>query len=187
MLVGNVVALLSPVVLIPIFTLIFGIDKYDWASMLAIKKGDDHDLATQAGIDIEEIPGGHEESREEYEAEQSMLRRALKIAVTTTVTLTLAFLILWPMPMYGSKYIFSKPFFTGWVTVGIIWIFCSFFAVGLFPVWEGRETIVRTVKSMISGRKPSKHSTVEVTEGQERVASGTVTPEKKIEKESVVY
>lgn len=50
--------------------------------------------------------------------------------------------------MYGSGYIFSKPFFTGWVTIGIIWIFCSFGAVGLFPVYEGRKTLFRTFKFM---------------------------------------
>ena len=51
--------------------------------------------------------------------------------------------------MYGSAYIFSKPFFTGWVTVGIIWLFCSAFCVGVWPVVESRGTIVHTVKSMI--------------------------------------
>ena len=29
------------------------------------------------------------------------------------------------MPMFGSAYVFSKPFFTGWVVVGILWIFFS--------------------------------------------------------------
>ena len=44
MLAGNVAALLSPVVLVAIFTLIFGIDKYDWKSMMDIRRGDDHEL-----------------------------------------------------------------------------------------------------------------------------------------------
>jgi hypothetical protein len=50
--------------------------------------------------------------------------------------------------MYGSGYVFSKKFFTGWITVGILWIFCSFGAVGLFPVYEGRRTLLRTFKFM---------------------------------------
>jgi hypothetical protein len=52
--------------------------------------------------------------------------------------------------MYGSGYIFSKPFFTGWVSVGIIWIFCSFFGVGLFPLWEGRKTLANTFKYVLN-------------------------------------
>ncbi|ROV87240.1 hypothetical protein VMCG_10761 [Cytospora schulzeri] len=146
MLAGNVVALLSPMVLIPIFTLAFGLQHYDWKSMMAIRQGDDHDLATAAHLDLENIPGRHVETADEFEAEQKKLLRAGKISKSMTISMALSFLIIWPMPMYGSGYIFSKQFFTGWVVVGIIWIFCSLFAVGLFPVFEGRRTLVNTVK-----------------------------------------
>lgn len=150
MLAGNVVALLSPVVLVPVFTLIFGVDKYDWKTMLDIRKGDDHDLASLAGVDLETTVGGHVETEAEFAEEQSKLLRAGKISKTMTVVMTLAFLVLWPMPMYGTGYIFSKPFFTGWVTVGIIWIFFSLGAVGIFPVFESRGTLTRTFKYIIA-------------------------------------
>jgi hypothetical protein len=87
MLAGNVAALLSPVVLVPIFTLIFGVDKYDWKSMMDIRKGDDHDLADAAGLDLEEIPGGHNETGVEFEEEQKKLERAGKISKTATVVM----------------------------------------------------------------------------------------------------
>ena len=86
------------------------------------------------------------------------------------------------MPMYGSGYIFSKPFFTGWVTVGIIWIFCSFFAVGLFPVFEGRKTLAYTVKCIYQDLTGKKHpramhpNPVMVGESQ---TPGDVTPTEK--------
>ncbi|KAF3765190.1 Na+/solute symporter [Cryphonectria parasitica EP155] len=146
MLAGNVVALLSPLVLIPIFTLLFGLDHYDWKSMMSIRQGDDHELAAAADLDLEEVNSGHAQAPDDFEAEQKKLLRAGRISKTMTVVMTLAFLVLWPMPMYGSGYIFSKKFFTGWVVVGIIWIFCSLFAVGLFPVFEGRKTLVNTAK-----------------------------------------
>lgn len=85
MLAGNVVALLAPLVLIPIFTLIGGPDKYDWKSMMDIRKGDDHDLAEDAGVDLEETVGGHLETEDEFQQEQAMLRRALKISASTTI------------------------------------------------------------------------------------------------------
>jgi hypothetical protein len=87
MLAGNVAALLSPIVLVTIFTLIFGVDKYDWKSMMDIRKGDDHDLADAAGLDLEEIPGGHNETRVEFEEEQKKLERAGKISKTATVVM----------------------------------------------------------------------------------------------------
>jgi len=91
MLAGNVAALLSPVVFVPVFTLIFGIDKYDWKSMLDIRKGDDHDVAQEAGMDLEQVVGGHEETTAEFEDEQRKLERASKIAKTMTVVLVSSF------------------------------------------------------------------------------------------------
>lgn len=82
------------------------------------------------------------------------------------------------MPMYGSGYIFSKPFFTGWVTVGIIWIFCSFLGVGLFPVFEGRKTLARTVKSVyldLSGKSHPKTIHARAMEGQKTPGDATPT------------
>lgn len=87
MLAGNVAALLSPVVFIAILTAIFGVDKYDWKSMLEIRRGDDHDLAQEAGVDLEDVNGGHEETQAEFEAEQSKLLKAGKISRWTTVIL----------------------------------------------------------------------------------------------------
>lgn len=129
--------------------------------------------------------------------------------------------------MYGSGYIFSKNFFTGksvplftfpltrhahqihfsrhadlghtgWVVVGIIWIFCSLFGVGLLPVYEGRQTLAHTFKFIaldIRGKKPypgkHRHHNNEVPiEGeaedrksesvlQDAKAGGVVTPTEK--------
>lgn len=57
--------------------------------------------------------------------------------------------------MYGSKYIFSKKFFTGWVTVGIIWIFGSFIAVVIYPAFESRQTLFRVLRLIFTGKRPS--------------------------------
>ncbi|KAE8451376.1 hypothetical protein EG329_004005 [Mollisiaceae sp. DMI_Dod_QoI] len=174
MLAGNVMALLSPLIFTPLFTLIFGVDHYDWVSMAAIRKGDDHDMAAEAHIDLELIPGEREESATEYEEEQKKLLRASKIAKSMTVILTLALLVLWPMPMYGTGYIFSKKFFTGWVVVGIMWLICSLLCVGVFPVFEGRKDLAFTIKSIyldITGKKhPSAFHTPTATyvEGREK-------------------
>lgn len=94
------------------------------------------------------------------------------------------------MPMYGSGYIFSKPFFTGWVTVGIIWIFCSFGAVGLFPVYEGRRTLFRTFKYIyldVTGKWHPKTSTIHAQEVHEtKDLPGDMTPpEKAASKEEI--
>lgn len=166
MLAGNVVALLSPVIFVPVLTYAFGPQNYDWVSMKAIRRGDDHDLVSAAHLDPELVPGEHARSIAEEETEQAKLLKASKIARWMTVFMTLGLLILWPMPMYGSGYVFSKKFFTGWVVVGILWMFCSAFCVGLYPLWEGRKTSVRTMKAIfrdLSGKGRAKPA---VTEGE---------------------
>ena len=50
--------------------------------------------------------------------------------------------------MYGSGYVFSKPFFTGWVVVGILWLFFSAGCVGIYPLWEGRASMAHTFKGI---------------------------------------
>jgi hypothetical protein len=87
MLAGNVAALLSPVVLVAIFTLIFGIDKYDWKSMMDIRRGDDHELTNAAGLGVEEAPANHGETGAEFDVEQKKLERAGKISKTATVVM----------------------------------------------------------------------------------------------------
>lgn len=176
MLAGNVTALLAPVVFIPIFCLIFGLDKYDWQSMKDISQADDHDVLQDVGLDEATRREIELRRQADWEAEEKQLKRAFRIASISTVLLTISFLILWPMPLYGTGYIFSKKFFTGWVIVGIIWIFCSTFAVVIFPAWESRETAIKVVRHMLGAKvaKKGPAETVIVAQG-----SGTVTPDKK--------
>jgi len=56
--------------------------------MMDIRKGDDHEMAEIAGVDIETIPGEHVETAVEFEEEQKKLLRAGKISKTMTVVLT---------------------------------------------------------------------------------------------------
>lgn len=198
MLAGNVAALLSPFVFIPLLTFAFGRQNYDWVSMTLIRMGDDSDIAAKAHIDLELIPGAHQRGNSTVEAtatEQRKLKKAAVIARSTTVAMTLILLVLWPMPLYGTGYIFSKRFFTGWVTVGILWLFCSTACVGIFPLWQGRKTMAHTVKSMlldVRGKyRPTLQGRAEVVDevykegevGEKGNGKGVETPE---EKEEVV-
>ena len=148
MLAGNVVALLSPLFFVPVLTYSFGEENYDYESMRSIRKVDDSDIAAEANMDLELVPGAVELPENEEHQEQSRLLHASKIAKGATAGLTLILLILWPIPLYCSGYVFSKGFFTGWVAVGIIWLFFSFCCVGLFPLWQGRESLSRIFKAI---------------------------------------
>ncbi|PSN70831.1 urea active transporter-like protein [Corynespora cassiicola Philippines] len=188
MLAGNVVALLSPAIFIPLFTFAFGADNYDWVSMKMIRLVDDSAIANAEHVDLEAVIGRHSAlSPAEEEAEQAKLFRASKIAKYTTATMTIVLLVLWPMPLYGTGYVFSLPFFSGWVIVGIIWLMCSTFAVGVYPLWEGRHslrhTFVSIYKDVTGQRKPAKRSAVVEGRGGSETGSEHVKETAKMEGE----
>lgn len=115
MLAGNVTALLTPLVFVPVLTFAFGKQNYDWESMKAIRKGDDSDIVQRASVDAE-IQREHADvirAAEQEAADSAKLNKAALIARSITAILILTILILWPMPLYGTGYIFSKKFFTG--------------------------------------------------------------------------
>ncbi|KIV97412.1 hypothetical protein PV10_01167 [Exophiala mesophila] len=180
MLAGNVTALLSPLIFIPVLTFAFGKQNYDWESMKQIRKVDDSEILRRASVDAEMARTVIMQSAEQEAAEQTKLHKSAIIARSLTGIMTLALLVLWPMPMYGTGYIFSKKFFTGWVVVGILWLFFSSFCVGIFPLWQGRKTMVHTVKSMVldvtGKRKPAMLGDVVQVEDD----SGQQTPDEKI-------
>lgn len=173
MLAGNVVALLSPLVFIPILTYVLSKPQnYDWISMRNIRKGDDHDVASAQHVALESIPGESEQTEQASRIGQMKLYRNGRIARYLTLFLSVSLLLLWPIPMYGSKYIFSKGFFTGWIAIGIAWLFFSAGAVVLYPIWEGRGTLGRTTRCIVDelmgkGRPVQKSAGGGVVMGEE--------------------
>ncbi|RAH47982.1 sodium:solute symporter family protein [Aspergillus brunneoviolaceus CBS 621.78] len=75
------------------------------------------------------------------------LYRWSRIAWATFVALVLITFVLWPMPLYRD-YIFTKSFFAGWTTVAIIWQFCAFLAVVVYPLYDGRLEIAKGVRGV---------------------------------------
>jgi hypothetical protein len=112
----NVVALLSPIFFVGVLTFIKLAD-YNFQSMKEIELDQDDDqLPSDGGMEAAR-PALHRLTREELLAEARQLDRAGVVAKSLAAFLTIA--------MYGSGYIFSLNFFTGWIVVGIIWIFLS--------------------------------------------------------------
>lgn len=62
------------------------------------------------------------------------LTKAFNFAIISSVALTIILIIIWPLPMYGTRYVFSKPFFTFWVAISMIWAICATIACTIYPV-----------------------------------------------------
>ncbi|SMQ49222.1 unnamed protein product [Zymoseptoria tritici ST99CH_3D7] len=187
MLVGNVVALLSPLISIPILTYVppFKPQRYDWQSMLDIRVTTDDDPIVAADVDTEKFVG---ESAPPAPTpgqglqEKAKLDKMAKLARWLCICLALCLLIVWPMPLFGSGYIFSVKFFTGWVVVGIIWLFVSCTMVVFLPLLESRKTIVRTSRAILKDLMGIGQARAGVVEGEVAPGSGMMTPVEGLEK-----
>ncbi|CAH0020885.1 unnamed protein product [Clonostachys rhizophaga] len=80
------------------------------------------------------------------------LRRWYRIAWWIFVGIVLVTFVLWPMPLYRD-YIFTKTFFQSWTVVAIIWQFFAFFAVVVYPLYDGRHEISRGTRGVYHAGK----------------------------------
>ncbi|KAK1241071.1 hypothetical protein MKX08_001045 [Trichoderma sp. CBMAI-0020] len=81
------------------------------------------------------------------EATLQELHRWYRIAWIFFVVVVLVTFVAWPMPLYRN-YIFTKSFFSGWTTVAIIWQFLAFFAVVIYPLYDGRHAIAKAYRGV---------------------------------------
>ncbi|KAF2438209.1 hypothetical protein P171DRAFT_467372 [Karstenula rhodostoma CBS 690.94] len=81
--------------------------------------------------------------------------------------------VLWPLPMYASKYIFGKGFFAAWLVIAIIWLWGTLFIMGFYPLIEGRHQIWVVWQAIREGR----HNKGAKSEALDRSAGGEQTPE----------
>lgn len=58
-------------------------------------------------------------------------------------------MIIIPLPLFGASTVYSVAGLSVWVAVGILWTFCSAFAVVLYPLWESRAALVMILRGMV--------------------------------------
>ncbi|ORZ00361.1 Sodium:solute symporter family-domain-containing protein [Syncephalastrum racemosum] len=149
MMAGNLVALFSPL-LVTIPLSLWRPDNFTFDATRNIQQVADE--TPESDIQHQQ----RQEQKAQDEEEERQMAKSSRFAKTASMLLALSLFILWPMPMFGSGYIFSLPFFRGWVIVSIIWVFFSTFAVGLFPLWEARTDcwlMCKAIWNDITGRR----------------------------------
>ena len=64
------------------------------------------------------------------------VKKATRLAVGANLIFFFIAIILVPFTLFGSRYIYSKSFFTGWVVVSFIWVWTSMTICVIYPVVE---------------------------------------------------
>lgn len=157
---GNMMALCGPIVLTPLITYLKPED-FDWNLLKTeIKRGDDEHVITENPSSTEDSVESARSSLESHaERTEKILLQARRKAIIASITLTLILLIVWPIPMYASGYVFSKGFFTGWTVVVFLWAFFAALVITLLPIWEARKSLAMLAAYILrGGSKSSKHA-----------------------------
>ncbi|KAI5951989.1 DUR4 [Candida jiufengensis] len=87
------------------------------------------------------------------EIDQKYLRHQYKKYRGLAALLSFIMVIVIPVPLCSSPYVFSPKFLLGFMIVILLWLFFSFFFVVILPVIESRKSIWRIIKTLIIKKK----------------------------------
>ena len=147
---GNTVAIGVPVIIVPI-VVFFKPSDFDWNKWKTdIRQDDNSEFDKEHGLT--NVFSGEQLTElaleKEREDDYRMIRKR-NIGMVIVTVFVLFFLILFPIPLYGLKYIFTKRFFRGYIIVTFLWVFFSVFVVTVYPIWESRVSIVQLFKKVL--------------------------------------
>ncbi|KAM5354904.1 hypothetical protein ACJ41O_001550 [Fusarium nematophilum] len=148
---GTVASALSPA-LYSVFISLIRPDNYNWADLREERLA--FDQVKTVGQNDE--PTSHEDRVASYAADKVRLKRWGTLAAIWSLATFLGHWVLWPLPMYASKYIFEKGFFDAWIVVAIIWVWITMFIAGFYPIIDGWGQLKYVYQQLTHGKAPSK-------------------------------
>ncbi|RSL66496.1 hypothetical protein CEP54_003653 [Fusarium duplospermum] len=148
---GTVASALSPGLYSVVISLIKP-DNYNWADFRNERLA--FDQSKTAGQSDE--PVSHEERVASYTADKAKLKRWGTLAAVWSLATFLGHWVLWPLPMYASKYVFGKGFFDAWIIVAIIWVWITMFIAGFYPIIDGWGQLKYVYQQLTGGSPDAK-------------------------------
>lgn len=94
----------------------------------------------------------------------SLVRKGENLAIAANVTFAAIAILLVPFTLFGTAYIYSRAFFTGWVVVSFIWVWISMCICVIYPVVESTGALREICRGIgadlgvLVGRKKRKVS-----------------------------
>ncbi|KIV98703.1 uncharacterized protein PV09_09530 [Verruconis gallopava] len=86
------------------------------------------------------------------------LRAAGARAKWVSAILCLIFLVIIPFSLYGSGYVFSRGFFTGWTVIVFLWSWVAAFLIWCMPVWQSRHQLWTVVLRLFQLKKRTEET-----------------------------
>ena len=126
MLYGNVVAILSSGLICVVISLAQN-KKYDWAKLNPEMKIVEADMTESVKAEIAKA-----------EQDEATLKKAYQFSLKGGGLLTIICVVIWPLPLYFSGYVFDIGFYGLWVGIAMVWVSIAAFCIIGIPIWEAR-------------------------------------------------
>ncbi|KAL3262059.1 hypothetical protein ABHI18_003166 [Aspergillus niger] len=152
---GTVASAFSPIVYSVVITLVKP-QRYDWAEFRKEKLGLER-LDSDSDTTVNDQGSEEQQTRSSFDHQE--LKRWGRIAAFWSIATFLGHWVLWPLPMYGSKYVFGKGFFTAWVIVGILWLWITMLVAIFYPLLDGGMQQMLQISRALWGRREAVTST----------------------------
>ncbi len=81
--------------------------------------------------------------------DEETLKKAFKFSVRGGGLMTIILIIVWPMPLIASGYVFELGSYGVWVAISVIWVSVASFFIIFLPIIEARHGIAK----VLSGKK----------------------------------
>ncbi|TID15089.1 sodium/proline symporter [Venturia nashicola] len=143
--VGQVTAMISPCIYSPMITYLTGPQNFDWEIFQNIRAVDDSDVK---GITREQLAAQQHIEHATAE-EDTKLKHERNVAAWASIAVALCFLIIFPMPLYGTRYVFNLSFFRFWVVWTFMWAVCAAATIAILPIYQGRRTLTMFARRFI--------------------------------------
>ena len=154
---GNLAAIMTGLIVTIVVSLLQPAP-FDWdvtrsinTSSVVITTSQDESNKSQ---DLPTVRDEEKQMREDDAAieEPAKLRSAFKLAVVASFGLTFIMDFLIPIPMFLSHYVLSSGFFTAWIIISFIWVFCSAAISTILPIVEALDFFKELVGEIRTGR-----------------------------------
>ena len=134
MLYGNVVAILSSGLICVVVSLAQR-KVYDWKEMNTHMNIVEADMSEKIKAEIAQ-----------RQQDEETLKKAYQFSLKGGGILTIICVVIWPLPLYFSGYVFDLAFYSMWVGIAIVWVSIASFCIICIPIIEARTGFAEVLR-----------------------------------------
>jgi nucleotide-binding universal stress UspA family protein len=97
------------------------------------------------------------------DTDEKQSRRDVRFTYRYSIALSLVLVVVWPLPLYFSGYVFSLQMYSFWVGIAVAWTGIAACVIVLLPLIESRAGIMQVLKRMTDTSALMRHGVSDST------------------------